>query len=89
MNSIAKNKYPLDNIFQYIIELIVFIFGIIFFGSKKNNRKIIAKIVPLSESDEKFGYNNIQYHNDIFIGYENIPLNQSVIQKKIVSEKIS
>lgn len=88
MNNIVENKYQLGNIIQYIIELVFFVFGIIFFGTKKNNRRIISKITPLSESDEEIGhYNNIIFYNDIDTGYEHIPLHRSIIEKNYYYRK--
>ena len=75
MISILENKYNLGHLFQYIVNLLSLIFRIIFFGSKKNNKKNIPKIIPILESDEEIGN-----YQDIY-QYEHIPLNYSLTSK--------
>lgn len=78
---ITENKYKLDYLLEYIINLLTLL-RIIFFGCKKNNKRIISKIVPIPNSDKE-----IRYYDD-FEEYENIPLNCSLSSKNVHSKKI-
>lgn len=70
---ILVNKYRFGFLIKFIFNFFSFFLNIIFFGSKKNNKKIISKIVPELKSDEEFGYYN--ENND------DIPLNCSLLCK--------